>query len=117
MIAFAAVLTAASTADAMVNSLVTENNNLQQQKYETTLKKACEVCPYVDQSLCASWVPNCPDETIKLNPDFPVVNPDPVLPRDPIIFDPVSPVVTTATVSSCPSGTTKSSDGCCCVNN
>ncbi|MBP3403418.1 MAG: hypothetical protein J6L82_05860 [Alphaproteobacteria bacterium] len=117
MIAFAAVLTAASTADAMVNSLVTENNNLQQQKYETTLKKACEVCPYVDQSLCASWVPNCPDETIKLNPDFPVVNPDPVLPRDPIIFDPVSPVVTTATVSSCPPGTTKSSDGCCCVNN
>ena len=40
MIAFAAVLTAASTADAMVNSLVTENNNLQQQKYETRKKYA-----------------------------------------------------------------------------
>ena len=38
--AFAAVLTAASTADAMVNSLVTENNNLQQQKYETRKKYA-----------------------------------------------------------------------------
>lgn len=75
---------------------------------EYEYKKACEVCPYADQSLCAGWVPDCPDETIKLNPDLPVVNPD--LPV-------IGPVVTTATVSSCPSGTTKSSDGCCCINN
>ena len=27
------------------------------------------------------------------------------------------PATSEATVSSCPSGTTKSSDGCCCVNN
>ncbi len=77
-------------------------------KTEYEYKKACEVCPYADQSLCAGWVPDCPDETIKLNPDLPVVNPD--LPV-------IGPVVTTATVSSCPSGTTKSSDGCCCINN
>lgn len=77
-------------------------------KTEYEYKKACEVCPYADQSLCAGWVPDCPDETIKLNPDLPVINPD--LPV-------IGPVVTTATVSSCPSGTTKSSDGCCCINN
>lgn len=77
-------------------------------KTEYEYKKACEVCPYADQSLCAGWVPNCPDETIKLNPDLPVIKPD--LPV-------IGPVVTTATVSSCPSGTTKSSDGCCCINN
>ena len=77
-------------------------------KTEYEYKKACEVCPYADQSLCAGWVPDCPDETIKLNPDLPVVTPD--LPV-------IGPVVTTATVSSCPSGTTKSSDGCCCINN
>lgn len=77
-------------------------------KTEYEYKKACEVCPYADQSLCAGWVPNCLDETIKLNPDLPVIKPD--LPV-------IGPVVTTATVSSCPSGTTKSSDGCCCINN
>ena len=33
--------------------------------------------------------------------------------RGPILEKPIS----IGTVSSCPSGTTKSSDGCCCVNN
>lgn len=43
----------------------------------------------------------------------------PIIP-DPVIPDPVpdiTPVVVTGTVSTCPSGTTKSSDGCCCINN
>lgn len=47
----------------------------------------------------------------------PVINP--IIP-DPVIPDPVpdiTPVVVTGTVSTCPSGTTKSSDGCCCINN
>ncbi len=121
MIAFAAVLGFAPTAQAIVNNaqLVdridtswqnpgtqTTTGGINKTEYE--YKKACEVCPYADQSLCAGWVPNCPDETIKLNPDLPVIKPD--LPV-------IGPVVTTATVSSCPSGTTKSSDGCCCINN
>ena len=43
------------------------------------------------------------------------INPidDPI--DDPIDASVIIPI-TTATVSSCPSGTTKSSDGCCCVN-
>ena len=53
----------------------------------------------------------CTGTTTVISPDLPVLNPD--LP----VLDPVVPVVSTATVSSCPSGTTKSSDGCCCVNN
>lgn len=52
------------------------------------------------------------DRTI-LDPDSFVINPD--LPDMPVIIG--GGTTTTATVSSCPPGTTKSSDGCCCVNN
>ena len=48
---------------------------------------------------------NCTREFVPINPDLPVID-------NPVIIP-----TTTATVSSCPSGTTKSSDGCCCVNN
>ena len=52
------------------------------------------------------------DRTI-LDPDSFVINPD--LPDMPVIIG--GGTTTTATVSSCPSGMTKSLDGCCCVNN
>ena len=52
------------------------------------------------------------DRTI-LDPDSFVINPD--LPDMPVIIG--GGTTTTATVSSCPPGTTKSLDGCCCVNN
>lgn len=61
----------------------------------------CTVCA---TGYAVNTAGNCIKEIVK-NPDLPVID-------DPIIV----PVVT-STVSSCPSGTTKSSDGCCCVNN
>ena len=133
MIAFAAVLGFAPTAQAIVNNaqLVDRiDTSWQNPGTQTTIGGGTNV---INKLRCAPGFSYSParydsngneicvgSSTIDrpvLNPDFPVVNPDPVLPRDPIIFDPVSPVVTTATVSSCPSGMTKSSDGCCCVNN
>lgn len=78
-----------------------------------TYIRHCEVCPYASETLCNSWVPNCPDPDVQF--DF---NPDPFI--DPPGFydgDLIDPPASTATVSSCPAGTTKSSDGCCCVNN
>ena len=85
----------------------------------TEFKKVCEVCPYADQSMCANWQSNCVDTPIRVID--PVVTPvTPVTPDKPIIIDPdltIRDFITTSTVSSCPSGTTKSSDGCCCINN
>lgn len=116
--AFAAALTAVFPANAMVSSLVTENNN--NNNLQTVQKELCymtidgkEDCSNLQRPVLDPVLPVNPDPVVPVNPD-PVV---PVLPRDPIIFDPVTPVVTTSTVSSCPSGMTKSSDGCCCVNN
>ncbi len=112
--AFAAVLTAVSTADAMVNSLITENNN--NNNLQTVQKELCYMT--IDGKEDCSNLIQKPilDPIVPVNPD-PVDPVIPVIPRDPVILDPVIPVVTTATVSSCPSGMTKSSDGCCCVNN
>ncbi len=104
--AFAIALTSVSPANAIVSSLVTEDNN--NNNLQTVQKELCymtidgkEDCSNLQKPI--------------LDPIVPV---DPVVPSDPVILDPVVvPVVSTATVSSCPSGTTKSSDGCCCVNN
>ena len=144
-IIYAFILTAACTISSAANAVV----DLQQP--QTELKKACETCPYIDDAMCATWVPDC-DEELLTGPviDEPLVitcsisncttcntlgtactvcdtgytltNGSCIRTRDPIdlgtdinIEFPGS--ATTETVSSCPSGTTKSSDGCCCVNN
>ena len=108
--AFAAVLTAASTADASALG-----NQTFKTEVDCFLKTdGTEVCKEVTLK---------PDQIVPVDPVVPVFPRDPVdpgsvlpfVPSDPI--DPVDPFVTTATVSSCPPGTTKSSDGCCCVNN
>ena len=65
------------------------------------------------------------DPVLPANPDVPLIDGwgDSITTRYPIDDDvtliklPSSDSSTTATVSSCPSGMTKSSDGCCCVNN
>ena len=110
-LAFATALTAVSTANAAV---MTNNNNFD--KSQAVQKEYCIIT--VDGREDCSNLTQKPilDPIVPVNPD-PVVPDVPVLPRDPIIFDPVTPVVTTATVSSCPSGMTKSADGCCCLNN
>ena len=103
--AVTAILAMTSQANAAIYQ---NNNNLNQ--YQTELKKACEVCPYADQSLCVGWVPNCPEE------DFEIIDRDPII--DPNWGDiEIGGTETIKTVSSCPSGTTLSSDGCCCLNN
>ena len=104
--AVTAILAMTSQANAAIYQ---NNNNLNQ--YQTELKKACEVCPYADQSMCVGWVPNCPEE------DFEIIDRDPIIlnPDDGIEFGEID--TTVKTVSSCPSGTTLSSDGCCCLNN
>lgn len=158
---YAFILTAACTISSAANAVVdlrqsqTElkeaNPAMNIRQSQTELKKVCEVCPYADERMCATWVPNC-DEELLTGPviDEPLVitcsisncttcntrgtactvcdtgytltNGSCILTRDPIdlgtdinIEFPGS--ATTETVSSCPSGTTKSSDGCCCVNN
>ena len=110
-LAFATALTVVSTANAAV---MTNNNNFD--KSQGVQKEYCIIT--VDGREDCSNLTQKPilDPIVPVNPD-PVVPVVPVLPRDPIIFDPVTPVVTTATVSSCPSGMTKSADGCCCLNN
>ena len=109
--AFAIALTSVSPANAIVSSLVTEGNN--NNNLQTVQKELCYMT--IDgQEDCSNLQKPILDPIVPVNPD-PVV---PVIPSDPVILDPVVvPVVSTATVSSCPSGTTKSSDGCCCVNN
>ena len=149
-IIYAFILTAACTVSSAANAIV--NSNLtHNQTGQTEFKKVCEVCPYADERMCATWVPDC-DEELLTGPviDEPLVitcsisncttcntrgtacrvcdtgytltNGSCIRTRDPIdlgtdinIEFPGS--ATTETVSSCPSGTTKSSDGCCCVNN
>lgn len=101
------------------NALINQNNFINPVTNVTEYKKVCEVCPYADQSMCANWQSNCVDTPIRVID--PVVTPvTPVTPDKPIIIDPdltIRDFITTSTVSSCPSGTTKSSDGCCCINN
>ena len=105
--AFAIALTSVYPANATASLLATENNN--NNNLQTVQKELCYMT--IDgQEDCSNL------QKPILDPIVPV-NPDPVVPSDPVILDPVVPVVSTATVSSCPSGTTKSSDGCCCVNN
>lgn len=70
----------------------------------TTCNKITGKCTVCATGYAVNTAGNCIKEIV-INPDLPVID-------DPIIV----PVVT-STVSSCPSGTTKSSDGCCCVNN
>lgn len=108
---FAIALASVSPANAIVSSLVTEDNN--NNNLQTVQKELCYMT--IDgQEDCSNL------QKPILDPIVPV---DPVVPSDPVILDPVIrdpveiPVVSTATVSSCPSGTTKSSDGCCCINN
>ena len=96
-------LTVVSTANAL------SGGGQQYEKPVTSFKKACEVCPYYDEEMCRNWTPDCREE---LDPPFNPPRADP-----PIINPPYNPPASTATVSSCPAGTTKSSDGCCCVNN
>ena len=124
MIAFAAVLGFAPTAQAIVNNaqLVDRiDTSWQNPGTQTTIGGGTNV---INKLRCAPGFSYSParydsngneicvgSSTIDrpvLNPDLPVIKPD--LPV-------IGPVVTTATVSSCPSGTTKSSDGCCCINN
>lgn len=118
MIAFAAVLGFAATAQALVNNAeLTEkldtswiNQGTQTTTGGTTV---------LNKLRCASGFSYSParydssgneicvgSSTI----DLPILNPD-----VPVIIG--GGTTTTATVSSCPSGMTKSSDGCCCVNN
>lgn len=121
---FAAVLGFAATAQALVNTTTELDSNLtawQNPGTQTTIGGGTTTV--VNKLRCApgfSYSPArydsngneiCTGTTTVISPDLPVLNPD--LP----VLNPVVPVVSTATVSSCPSGTTKSSDGCCCVNN
>lgn len=121
---FAAVLGFAATAQALVNNAELTNKldtSWQNPGTQTTIGGGTTTV--VNKLRCApgfSYSPArydsngneiCTGTTTVISPDLPVLNPD--LP----VLNPVVPVVSTATVSSCPSGTTKSSDGCCCVNN
>lgn len=129
MIAFAAVLGFAATAQALVNNAeLTEklDTSWQNPGTQTTSGGGTTV---MDKLRCApgfSYSPARYDSNGNeicvgssridgpiLNPDLPDINPD--LPDVPEIIG--GGTTTTATVSSCPSGMTKSSDGCCCVNN
>lgn len=133
MIAFAAVLGFAATAQAIVNNtqLVDKiDTSWQNPGTQTTIGGGTTV---IDKLRCAPGFSYSParydssgneicvgSSTIDrpvLNPDLPVINPDlPVINPDvPVIIG--GGTTTTSTVSSCPSGMTKSSDGCCCVNN
>ena len=129
MIAFAAVLGFAPTAQAIVNNaqLVDRiDTSWQNPGTQTTIGGGTNV---INKLRCAPGFSYSParydsngneicvgsstiDRTI-LDPDSFVINPD--LPDMPVIIG--GGTTTTATVSSCPSGMTKSSDGCCCVNN
>lgn len=129
MIAFAAVLGFAPTAQAIVNNaqLVDRiDTSWQNPGTQTTIGGGTNV---INKLRCAPGFSYSParydsngneicvgsstiDRTI-LDPDSFVINPD--LPDMPVIIG--GGTTTTATVSSCPPGTTKSSDGCCCVNN
>ena len=106
---FAFTITLGFAATAQATTLTTVN---------TELVKACEVCPYADASLCSSWVASCPEDQITTI-DRELIDRDLIVNEEintgTIVSD--GTTTTTATVSSCPSGTTKSSDGCCCVNN
>lgn len=127
MIAFTTTLGLAATAQALVNMTTELDSNLTAwQNPGTQTTTGGGTTTVVNKLRCApgfSYSPArydsngneiCTGTTTVISPD-PVV---PVIPSDPVILDPVVvPVVSTATVSSCPSGTTKSSDGCCCVNN
>ncbi len=87
--AFAIALASVSPANAIANSLVTvTGDNNNNETLKTFQKEACYLT--IDgQEDCS-------------NLQKPILDPIPL---------------NSATVSSCPSGTTKSSDGCCCVNN
>ncbi len=114
--AFAIALTSVYPANATASLLATENNNMNNLE---VVDKMCymtfdgkEDCSNLQKPILDPIVPA--DPVVPVNPD-PVI---PVIPSDSGTLKPVVvPVVSTATVSSCPSGTTKSSDGCCCVNN
>lgn len=121
---FAAVLGFAATAQALVNNAeLTNKLDTSWQNPGTQTTTGGGTTTVVNKLRCApgfSYSPArydsngneiCTGTTTVISPDLPVLNPD--LP----VLNPVVPVVSTATVSSCPSGTTKSSDGCCCVNN
>ena len=129
MIAFAAVLGFAPTAQAIVNNaqLVDRiDTSWQNPGTQTTIGGGTNV---INKLRCAPGFSYSParydsngneicvgSSTIDrpiLDPDSFVINPD--LPDMPVIIG--GGTTTTATVSSCPPGTTKSSDGCCCVNN
>ena len=129
MIAFAAVLGFAPTAQAIVNNaqLVDRiDTSWQNPGTQTTIGGGTNVIDKLRYAPGFSYSParydsngneicvgsSTIDRTI-LDPDSFVINPD--LPDMPVIIG--GGTTTTATVSSCPPGTTKSSDGCCCVNN
>ena len=109
---FAIALASVSPANAIVSSLVTEDNN--NNNLQTVQKELCYMT--IDgQEDCSNLQKPILDPIVQVDPDpdinYPVINPG----INPVILDPIP--LNSATVSSCPSGTTKSSDGCCCVNN
>ena len=129
MIAFTTTLGLAATAQALVNNAELTNKldtSWQNPGTQTTIGGGTTTV--VNKLRCAPGFSYSPARYDSNGNEIctgttTVITPDPVVPSDPVILDPVIrdpvviPVVSTATVSSCPSGTTKSSDGCCCVNN
>ena len=108
-------------AHAMVLDSGLENNN--RNNLQTVQKELCYLT--VDgREDCSSGRTVLPRDPVITDPV--ITDPEPNI-RFPV--DPVTPVIrddliawdgslaTTATVSSCPSGTTMSADKCCCVNN
>jgi len=97
--AFAATLIAVSAADAVVDSPGSSSQT------------SC-LCPNgYTQSKCLTWMSqNCYEHEVET--EFQDKNTEEYTDKGE-----TGGTTTTATVSSCPSGTTKSSDGCCCVNN
>ena len=139
-----AACTVSSAANAIVNSNLTHNQTGQTEfkkvcevcpyADETMCRNWTPDCPAdtkfdridpIELNTCPSNCTTCNKTTGKCTvcaTGYTLTNGSCIRTRDPIdlgtVTNPEFPgSATTETVSSCPSGTTKSSDGCCCVNN
>ncbi len=100
--AFAATLIAVSAADATKYSSETSGSNSQ---------ISCPCPKELPLSQCVTWESlNCNVYEVKTEAQFKNT-------EEHIDKGETGGTTTTATVLSCPTGMTKSSDGCCCVNN